>query len=221
MLQLLRILAAWYPVLSMSYKRYLLCVCSVLLLVLGLASCHGFFTDPALSSINVTPSSPSVVVNGTQQFTAVGVNDDGSTGTLNDVTWASGTTATATIDASGIATAVAAGTSTITATSGSISGSTTMTVTTSALQSIAVTASGSQIMSGGSLQFTAKATYQDGTTKDITDSATWTSSNTGVATITSPGGLARGVAQGTTTITAALGDVTSQGYSLTVTSSLF
>jgi hypothetical protein len=199
----------------MSYVRYQLCVLSVLLLVLGLASCHGFFTDPVLSSINVTPSSPSVVVNGTQQFTAIGVNDDGSTKTLNSVTWASDTPATATIYTNGLAKAVAAGTSKITATSGSISGSTTMTVTTSALQSIAVTASGSQIMSGGTLQFTAKATYQDGSTKDITSSATWVSSNTGVATI-STSGLASGVATGTTNITAALGNVTSQGFTLTV-----
>lgn len=53
-------------------------------------------------------------------------------------------------------------------------------------------------------QYTANATLADGTTKDVTSTAAWSSSNTGVATINSAG-LATGVALGTTTITAKSG----------------
>lgn len=53
---------------------------------------------------------------------------------------------------------------------------------------------------GSSVQFTATAYYADGTSKDVTAAATWTSGNLQVATIS--GGLARGVAAGTVTIRA-------------------
>ena len=60
----------------------------------------------------------------------------------------------------------------------------------------------------GTLQkFMAIATYTDGSTQDITSQATWTSSDTGVATIDA-GGLATGVSDGTTMISASLTDVT-------------
>ncbi|MDP2645520.1 MAG: Ig-like domain-containing protein, partial [Desulfobacterales bacterium] len=54
-------------------------------------------------------------------------------------------------------------------------------------------------------QFTATGTYSDGTTRDLTTSVTWSSSNTGTATVSNiPGsnGLATSVAAGSTTITA-------------------
>ena len=65
-----------------------------------------------------------------------------------------------------------------------------------------------------SVQFAAYGTYSDGSSQVITSSATWNSSNTGVATIVS-GGLATGITVGTTTITATSGDV-SGGATLTV-----
>jgi hypothetical protein len=66
------------------------------------------------------------------------------------------------------------------------------------------------------LQLKATGTYRDGSTQGLTSSATWTSSITGVATITSPGGLATGVSPGTTEITAASGAVSSGPVELTV-----
>lgn len=189
-------------------------------IILVLTSCRGFFTGPVLQSINVTPATPTIAVGGTQQFTASGVNDDGSNSNV-DATWASSDQTIATIDSNGLATAVKAGTATITATStknSSISGSTTMTVTTSALNSITVTdtTNGTISMIGLTDQFHATAHFADGSTQDITSTATWTSSNTGVATITSPGGLASAVNAGATTITASVGNVTSPGFTLTV-----
>jgi hypothetical protein len=60
---------------------------------------------------------------------------------------------------------------------------------------------------GGSQQFTATAVYSNNTNADATASSTWSSSNTGFATITTGGstpGLATAVAAGSTTITASL-----------------
>ena len=57
------------------------------------------------------------------------------------------------------------------------------------LCSIAVTPTNPTIQIGANQQFTATGTYSDLSTVDLTGSATWGSSSTGVATITA-GGLA-------------------------------
>ncbi len=101
---------------------------------------------------------------------------------------------------------------------GAVSGSTLLTVVPPALVSIAVTPASPSLFAGSTQQFTATGTYADATTSDLTGSVTWNSSNTATATITSPGGLATGVAAGTSNITASLGAVTSPVDVLTVTS---
>ena len=71
---------------------------------------------PTLTSISVTPASPSIAVGQTQQFTATGTFDDESTADITSTaTWTSSDTAVATIDGSGLATGVSAGTTNITA----------------------------------------------------------------------------------------------------------
>ena len=89
-------------------------------------------STPTLSSIAVTPASPSIVSGVTQQFAATGTYSDGSTQNLtSSVTWTSSNTAVATINTSGLATAVSAGNTTIQAALASITGSTGLTVTAS------------------------------------------------------------------------------------------
>lgn len=51
---------------------------------------------------------------------------------------------------------------------------------------------------GSSIQLSAIAKYSDGSTKDITDTATWLSRNTNIATVQA--GLVRGVAPGVTDV---------------------
>jgi len=86
-----------------------------------------------LTSISVTPATPSIQAPATQQFTASGVfSDNSSSPNVNSqVTWSSSNTAVATINSSGLATGVGAGTTTITATrvGGGVSGNATLTVT--------------------------------------------------------------------------------------------
>jgi hypothetical protein len=169
-----------------------------------------------LGSIAVTPANPSIPKGLTQQFTATGTYSDGSTQNLTtSVTWTSATTAVATISANGLATGVAQGTSQISATTAGVTGSTTLTVAPAALTSIAVTPANPSIPKGNKQQFTATGTYTDGSTLDITSSATWASSNSSVATITT-GGLATAKAQGTSQISAKSGSVTGT-TTLTVT----
>src|SRR6266571_2931051 len=115
--------------------------------------------------------------------------------------WLSSNAAVATINAGGLATGAAQGTSQVSASSAGVTGSTTLTVGPAVLVSIAVTPANPSIAKGATKQFNATGTYSDGSTLDVTSSATWISSNTGVATITA-GGLATGVAKGTSQISA-------------------
>jgi uncharacterized protein YjdB len=175
----------------------------------------------ALQSIAVTPGSPSIAAGGTQQFTATGTYSDNSTKNITtSVAWKSSNTAFATIGAAtGLAAGVAAGTTQITATQGSVvspNDPLTVTAVTVTLRSIAVTPASPSLGIGNTVQFTATGTYSDNSTKNITSSVTWASSNPLFATIVAASGLATGVAVGTTEITAALGSVVSPNDSLTV-----
>jgi uncharacterized repeat protein (TIGR02543 family) len=69
---------------------------------------------------------------------------------------------------------------------------------------------------GCTQQFTATGTYSDLSAEDITSFVTWSSDNTDVAAINESTGLASGQAEGQTTISAALGNVTGSTL-LTVT----
>lgn len=81
--------------------------------------------------------------------------------------------------------------------------------------SIAVTPATAMTSVGGTTNFVATATRANGTTSDISSTATWTSSNTGTATINAMG-VATGVANGTTMISASLDGINSNSATLTV-----
>lgn len=84
------------------------------------------------------------------------------------------------------------------------------------LQSVTISPTSSSIQVGQQQQFTETAHYSNGTTTNVTTSATWSSSNTLLATVS--GGLATGKAAGTVTITGVFSGKTATA-SLTVTSS--
>jgi subtilase family serine protease len=174
-----------------------------------------------LVSIAVTPTNPSIAKGLTQQFTATGTYTDASTQDLTGTaTWSSSVPALATISTTGgLATALTTGSTTIKAVSGSVtSNSATLTVTAAAatLVSIAVTPTNPSIAKGITQQFTATGTYTDASTKDLTGTATWSSSVPAVATISTTG-LATALTTGSTTIKAVSGSVTSNSATLTVT----
>ncbi|HTM35526.1 MAG TPA: Ig-like domain-containing protein [Terriglobales bacterium] len=158
-----------------------------------------------LSSISVTPSVVSIAVGTTQQFTATGSFDDGSTQLLQNVTWSSSSNS-ATVNSSGLAIGVSTGTATITATSGSVSGTASLTVTGASLVSIAVAPANSTMAPDTTKQFTATGTFSDSSTQDVSAVVVWTSSSPANATINSQG-LATGLTAGTTTVTATYGTI--------------
>ena len=102
-------------------------------LTIVMASCTSATTSVTLSSIAVSPISPSALaVGSTQTFTATATYSDNSTENVSSqVTWSSDTPAVATINSSGVASGIAAGTANITA---SLSG------VTSAVAGLTVTA---------------------------------------------------------------------------------
>jgi|HubBroStandDraft_1064217.scaffolds.fasta_scaffold01467_4 hypothetical protein len=193
---------------------------TVLIALAAGISCKGFFVSPTLSTISVAPSSQTIETgstDNTQQFTATGTYTDGSTGNPA-VSWTSSEPGFATISTSGLATAVSIGQTSITATAvenGTITGSAALTVSVGCIESITLdpASPGTQSLSTGSLQFSATATTCTGNV-DVTQIAVWTSTDTNVATIID--GLATFVADGTTGITAAVGNVVSPTATLNI-----
>ena len=190
-------------------------------------------------SLAIIPSTQSVAApKDTAQFIAIGTTSTGATVNLtNAATWAASSAQIATIGANtGLATAVGQGTTTITATyisSGStLTGTATFTVSGGTSEEYTavslIPTSQSVSASGQTGQFVALAT--SGTTgleQDVTNSPQikWASSIPSIATITSGlasgNGIATGVSQGTSTITAELanpdGSLVSATAAVTVT----
>ncbi len=122
-------------------------------------------SPPTLTSIAVTPASPTIPNGTSQQFTATGTYSDSSTADItSSVTWASDTPAVATISAAGLAHGVSPGTSTISATLGSVSGNTLLTVA-STNHPPTVSAGGPYtVAEGGTVTLTATGSDPDGDT---------------------------------------------------------
>ncbi len=170
---------------------------------------------PVLQSINLYPSNPSIPQIGqTAQFIAVGVYSSPSSNTdlTSLVTWASSNVAIAAFSTPGspsLATAVGCGTTTITAEYHGVIGQTQLTVSCTVppppvLQSITLFPSNPTIPQvGQTAPLTALAVYSPPQgNNNITTTATWASSNPGVATIGINTGVATAVSCGTTTIQA-------------------
>jgi trimeric autotransporter adhesin len=76
------------------------------------------------------------------------------------------------------------------------------------LTSISVGPTGQNIQQGDTLQMSARGTYDDGSTKNITGSVLWASDNLPVATVTSGGLVTAILAPGTANISASLDTLT-------------
>ena len=153
--------------------------------------------NATLTSIAITPSAPTRALGQTVQMTATGTYSDGSTSDLSSqVQWTSAVPAVATISGTGLVTTLTTGTSTLTATLNATTASTLLTVTSATLQSISVTSAQGSFALGQSLPLTATGFYSDGSTQNLTNSVTWTSSAPTVGVVSSTG-VATGVTTGT------------------------
>jgi hypothetical protein len=158
-------------------------------------------TDPPLSYVQVTTTTPNIPVQGVAQFAATAVFTDNSTRNVTGQSvWTSSTTTVAVVgNNTGRATGMAAGTSTITATYGGMSGSSVLTVA-QGVSSIAVTPSNPTTVIGLPVPFIATATLSNNATLVVTGNASWVASDPTVATVT--GGLATPQKAGEATVTA-------------------
>lgn len=170
---------------------------------------------PALVGIEVAPSTASTPKGLTQPFTATGIYSDHSTLDLTaTATWSS-TQSIANVNAGQAATTAVGSTEITASVSGVTSNVAALTVNPAALVSIAVAPSNASVAKGLTQTFTATGTYTDSSTSDLSATATWVSTQLSVATVSS--GLASAQTTGSSTITASVGSIHSNGAALTVT----
>ena len=167
-----------------------------------------------LDSLSLAPGTASIALGLKQQFTASGTYSDGTTQDLtSSVTWTSSDQTVATVNA-GKVTTLKQGSAVIKAASGSTSSAATLTVAPAALLSILVSPAAVSVPAGKTQQFTAQGTYTDGSNKDLTSLATWSTS--AGATI-NPSGMATAQSTGDPVITASFSGMSSTA-SMTVLS---
>src|SRR5580704_1963828 len=180
------------------------------------SSCSNLSVLPVPTSLAIAPTNATIAM-GAQQFTATGTNGQNIT---SAVTWSSSNPSVATISnlpgTQGLATGVGVGTTTITATAGTMSTSTSLTIT-AAVPTVTVSPGRDVIQQGNSFQFKATLLNTNGTTQDVTQTASWESSVLSVATVSSQGVLTA-VGAGSTALTATSGSA-SGSASVIVTNS--
>ncbi|MFM5815263.1 Ig-like domain-containing protein [Aeromonas dhakensis] len=168
------------------------------------ASAHLNVTAAVLTGLTVTPPNASIPKGLTQNYTAQGTYSDGTKlDVTNLVAWSSSSPAVASINAAGIATGVTIGSTTVTAMLNGQNASANLNVTAAALTGLTVTPPNASIPKGLTQSYTAQGTYSDGSTLDVTNLVAWSSSSPAVASI-NVAGIATGVTEGSTTVTAML-----------------
>ncbi|EGQ8927061.1 hypothetical protein DLH98_24465 [Vibrio parahaemolyticus] len=176
-------------------------------------------TPTVVTNIIISPQSANTPVGLTKQFTATAVfSDDSELDVTNDaaISWTTGEATIATVsndvDGKGIVKGESVGKTTITATgvlgSQSLQATADLEVTKAVITDFQVTPAISASALGLPTSFVATATLSDSTSLDVTNNpeVSWSSSDTGVATVTNGdidgNGVATGIAVGVTNITA-------------------
>ncbi len=174
-------------------------------------------TNATVSTITVTPITPSIPAGVQQRFIATAIFSDSTTQDISqNATWNSSNTGIATVNSAGIALGVSPGPAAITANFESVTGTAQLTVSTATLQSIAVTPSSTVLAPASTLTYQAVGTYSDQTTQFLSN-VTWVSSAPTIVSITA-GGVATGQSAGTANITATYQGITSNMAAVLVTS---
>ena len=187
-----------------SFKRKLGPIAAIVFLAIAWG-CTGFFVNPTLTSISITPNPVSVTVGQSQPLVATGSNNDGSSSNVTgQATWTSSdTNATfVKLSSTGVVTGIQNTTTpvTVTATFKGISGTDSVTV---GAQAVTITCGS---CSGNSISITSNG--GTGSAVDFTSNvaADWTSSNSSIITISGTGttspSATLGGNTGTVTITA-------------------
>jgi RHS repeat-associated protein len=146
------------------------------------ASCTG----TTVSSIEIAPSTATLNQGQSTQFTATATYSDGTTDDVtNTADWTSSAATVAGVDAGDVS-ALSPGVATITATLSGQSASASVTVL-PLLRSYLVSPSSAVLWVNELQDFSAVATYSDGTTSDLTGTSQWSSGDPGIASIDAGG----------------------------------
>ncbi len=159
-------------------------------------------TQAALVSIALSAAHSSLALGTSLQISAIGTYTDNTTQDLTaSASWISSSPAVVSAAADGYLVAHAVGTCVISASVSNVVGNLTVTVTNASLAAIAVFPGNSTLPTGQTAQLTATASFSDGTTQDITQSAVWTTSSSAIVSIPAPGTIAA-VSTGSAAVTA-------------------
>lgn len=170
----------------------------------------------SLISLSISPSTATLPLGIQARLIATGTFSDSSTRDVSSsVIWSSSNPTVATVAQDGQLKSNAVGAATVSAAQGKIACSANVTVSDAALTAIAVSADSMILAIGRKDQLKAQGTFTDGTSREITNTVTWSSSSPSVVVI-SPGGVAQAKGVGTANVIAALGSV-SGGQALTAT----
>ncbi len=163
-----------------------------------------------ITGITVSQSVVSGGINSKTAITAQAIlNPSGTTDITNTAAWTTSNASVATVSG-GLISFLSAGTATVTASYNGFSQTISVTVQNKTLSSIAVTPATSSVAVYAIQNFVATATYSDASTQVVTTGVTWSSSNSGIATVSNSAptqGRATGVATGSVTVTASIGAV--------------
>ena len=195
----------------MSRYRIFVCAAATLSAVLWAYACGDGTTEPPApdpllpTTVTVSPAPATVVEGATLQLTATATNAHGQVVTGAEFVWASGDTAVAVVDASGLVTGVAAGQVQVTATATEVTGRATLTVVAPVPTTIAVIPDTVVLtVVGQTAQLTAEVRDQAGGVMDGVQVA-WSSGDTAVAVVDSAG-LVAAVDGGAATVMAQAGE---------------
>lgn len=165
-------------------------------------------TDATVTALQVTPARGSVPIGLAQQYDATALMSDGTSLPMTEsASWVSDPLV-ATVD-KGLASGVGVGSTDINATAVvngvQVSNQAPLTVTGAEVTSLEVSPGIEVVAAGLSKPFTVRAWMSDGTSQEVTGNShiSWSSDDIGVATVDGSSGVATGVAQGSTYISAA------------------
>ncbi|HSY84912.1 MAG TPA: Ig-like domain-containing protein [Gemmatimonadaceae bacterium] len=161
------------------------------------------FIAAPVATVSLSPTTVTLNSGQTAQLTATAKDQYGDVITTDAATWSSSNTNVATVSSSGLVKAVGTGSATVTVTIGGVQATASVTVAQAAVASVTVSPTSLSLTAGQGSGLT--ATAKDGSGNVLTGyPATWASSNTSAATV-STSGVVTGVAAGTATITVTIG----------------
>lgn len=164
-------------------------------------------TEATIDTINVTPSPVTIVKDESVQLVATANYIDGTSAVMtSDVSWLSNDINTADVTLSGLLNGINTGATTLTASLDGITSNTVDVTVIIVMTNMLIEPSSISVVKGLTQQLTATAVFNDGTLYPITNSVTWVSNNTNIASF-SEMGLLNGLEEGTGTLTAQMDNI--------------